>query len=119
MQTLEYQAAEGYRLYRGRCKELCDAACEDDPTLKLVRGHYYCPMWNRDEPHWWTVRPDGTIHDPTREQFPSRGLGVYTPFDGIVSCAECGKEVTEEDASIEGNYAFCCYRCHGRFVGVF
>lgn len=119
MQTLEDRVAEGYRLYRGRCKELSEAACAEDTTLKLVRGHYYCPIWKRDEPHWWTVRQDGTIYDPTREQFPSRGLGVYTPFDGMVSCAECGKEVAEEDASFEGNYAFCCYHCHGRFVGVF
>lgn len=119
MQTMEDRAADGYRLYRGRCKELSEAACEEDPTLRLVRGHYYCPMWNRDEPHWWTVRQDGTIHDPTREQFPSRGLGVYTPFDGTVSCAECGKEVAEEEADLDGNYAFCSYRCHGRFVGVF
>ena len=119
MQTMEDRAAEGYRLYRGRCKELSEAACAEDPTLKLVRGHYYCPMWNRDEPHWWTVRPDGTIHDPTREQFPSRGLGAYTPFSGMVECAECGKEVAEDDADLDGNYAFCSHRCHGRFVGVF
>ena len=119
MQPITDRSAEGYRLYRGRCKELCNAACAEDPTLKLVRGHYYCPIWNSEEPHWWTVRKDGTIYDPTREQFPSRGQGVYTPFTGMVSCAECGKEVEEEDARIEGKYAFCSYRCHGLFVGVF
>jgi hypothetical protein len=108
-----------YLLYRGKCKELCESACSEDKTLNLVRGHYYCPIWNTEEPHWWTVRVDGTINDPTKNQFPSRGLGIYTPFDGIVLCAECGKEVAEEDASKEGNYAFCCVRCHGRFVGVF
>lgn len=119
MSLLEDQAAEGYRLYRGRCKELSDAACAADPTLRLVRGHYWCPMWNTEEPHWWTVRQDGSIYDPSREQFPSRGSGVYTEFNGLIPCAECGKEVREEDADIDGNYAFCSYRCHGRFVGVF
>lgn len=109
---------EGYKLFRGRCKELSEEACAADPSLTLVRGHYFCPMWNTEEPHWWTTRPDGTIHDPTREQFPSRGMGIYTPFNGMVECANCGKEIAEEEASVEGRYAFCCYRCHGRFVGV-
>jgi hypothetical protein len=112
-------AADGYRLYRGRCKELSEAACAADPTLKLVRGHYYCPIWNSEEPHWWTLRQDGTIHDPTREQFPSHGCGEYTPFDGMVSCEECGKNIAEEDAIIESNYAFCSGRCYGKCVGVF
>ena len=119
MQTLEDKAAEGYREFRGKCRELCEAACAADQTLTVVRGHYWCPMWNTFEAHWWTVRQDGTIHDPTKDQFPSRGLGTYEPFSGNVECAECGKEVAEEDADIEGNYAFCSYRCHGRFVGVF
>lgn len=103
---------------RGRCREMSEAACKKDPTLTLVRGHYYCPVWNVDEQHWWTVRPDGSIYDPTRQQFPSCGYGTYTPFNGKVSCAQCGKETTEEKARIEGRYAFCSYECHGRFVGV-
>lgn len=110
---------EGYRRYRGRCKELSEAAVAADPTLRLVRGHYWCPVWNTTEPHWWCARPDGAIHDPTREQFPSKGLGVYEPFNGMVECAECGREVPEADASFGSRYAFCSDRCHGRFVGVF
>lgn len=112
-------AEEGYKIYRGRCKEFSEAACAADPTLTLVRGHYYCPMWNSEEAHWWTVRQDGSIHDPTKDQFPSKGLGVYTPFSGTVLCDNCGKEVKEEDAVIGGNYAFCSDRCYGHFVGVY
>ena len=108
-----------YEKYRGKCKEMCDALCATDPSLTLVRGHYFCPIWNRDEPHWWTVTPQGVIVDPTKDQFPSRGLGVYTPFDGLIACSNCGKQVKEEDADIDGNYAFCSYNCHGQFVGVF
>jgi len=112
-------SASGYSLYRGRCKELSEAACAADPTLTLVRGHYFCPIWNRKEPHWWTVRLDGTIHDPSRDQFPSKGLGIYTPFDGQVACSECGKKMPEGDvARFEANYAFCSGECYGRFVGV-
>ena len=107
-----------YKTFRGKCKELSEAACAEDPTLTLVRGHYFCPLWNTDEPHWWTVRQDGSIYDPSKLQFPSAGNGIYTPFNGVVCCSECGKEGTEETMSFESNYAFCSYRCHGRFVGV-
>ncbi len=110
---------EGYKRYRGQCHRLAVKACELDPTLTLVRGHYWCPFWNTEEPHWWTQRQGGTVYDPARLQFPSRGSGEYTPFNGMVSCAECGKEVAEENADIDGNYAFCSHICHGRFVGVY
>jgi hypothetical protein len=113
------EQAQNYKLYRGKCKEFCEEAIANDPTLTLVRGHYFCPFWGQDEPHWWTVRSNGEIYDPTRLQFPSKGNGIYTPFDGICECANCGKEVLEEDAKFDGNYAFCSYRCNGEFVGVF
>ena len=108
-----------YLKYRGKCKEMSEAAVAADPTLTIVRGHYYCPVWNTEEQHWWCVREDGTIYDPTAKQFGSKGLGIYTPFDGTITCDECGKQVKEEEASIEGRFAFCSYRCHGRFVGIF
>lgn len=107
-----------YARFRGRCKELAEAACAADPTLTLVRGHYFCPVWNSDEQHWWTVREDGTVYDPSKEQFPSKGLGVYTPFSGMVICAECGTEIPEEKAMGEGSYGFCSTRCWRRCVGV-
>lgn len=107
-----------YLQFRGKCKELSEAEVAADPSLRLVRGHYYCPIWNTEEPHWWCARPDGTILDPSARQFPSKGLGTYTEFNGLVSCANCSKEVPEEDASIEGNYAFCSGACHMRFVGL-
>ena len=110
---------DNYTKYRGKCKEFCEEAIKNDPSLTLVRGHYYCPIWNSDEPHWWTVKEDGTIFDPTKLQFASSGLGIYTPFNGMVTCAECGIEIPEEEADIDGNYCFCSYKCHGRFVGIF
>jgi len=110
---------DNYWRFRGRCKELSEAAVSEDPTLTLVRGHYYCPIWNSDEAHWWTVRPDGSIFDPTALQFPSAGHGIYTPFDGIVTCSECGRELPEAEAHFDSNYVFCSNACHGRFVGVY
>ena len=97
---------------------MSEAALLAAPTLTLVRGHYYCPVWNIEEPHWWCVKPDGTIVDPTALQFGSKGLGIYTPFDGIVPCSECGKPMSDEEAIFASNYAFCSNRCYGRFVGL-
>lgn len=107
-----------YLKYRGKCKEMSEELVAKDPTLTLVRGHYLCPFWG-EQPHWWTEKTDGTIVDPTKLQFPSKGLGEYIPFNGMVICAECGKEIHESKADFASNYAFCSYTCHGRFVGVF
>lgn len=116
--TQETEQQTDYARYRGKCKEYCEKAVQDDPTLRLVRGWYHCPMWGK-QAHWWTVKPDGSIFDPTVKQFPTAGFGAdYEEFDGRVECAECGKEIPEEEASFESNYAFCSYLCHGRFVGV-
>lgn len=117
MSATEEQQAADYLRYRGKCREFCDAAIAADSSLTLVRGYYICPFWGKQE-HWWTVRVDGTIHDPTAAQFPSRGHGDYEPFDGTVECAECGKSMPEADASFHGNYAFCSCLCQCRFVGI-
>lgn len=109
-----------YLKYRGRCRELAEQACREDKTLTLVKGYYYCPVWNSMEEHWWAVGKDGQIHDPTKGQFPSRGTGEYFPWDGHYECAECGRSLTEQEVhSAEGRYCFCSHVCHGRFVGVF
>lgn len=107
-----------YLTYRGKCKPMSEAAVAADPTLTLVRGYYHCAFWG-EQPHWWCKRADGTIVDPTKDQFPSKGTGHYVEFDGNIECSNCGKSMKEEDADIEGRYAFCSYECHGQFVGVF
>jgi len=112
------QGESDYAKYRGKCRQYSEQAVKDDPTLTLVRGYYYCPVWHVREPHWWTVRPDGTIHDPTRKQYPSAGAGVYEPFDGYFECEECGKRVLEEEGQVAGSYFVCSDTCYGRLVGV-
>lgn len=105
-----------YQKYRGKCKEMSEALVRADPSLVLVRG-YYCPFWG-EQPHWWCKRSEGSIVDPTKDQFPSRGAGTYVEFDGNVECSNCGKQMKEEEASFESNYCFCSYECYGQFVGV-
>lgn len=107
-----------YSKYRGKCKEMCEEAIRDNPELTIVRGHYFCPIWNSDEQHWWTVRLDGSIYDPTAKQFPSKGAGIYTEFDGIVTCEECGKTLPEEQAKFQGKYPVCSTKCGLRLVGL-
>jgi hypothetical protein len=111
------EAESNYAKYRGKCKGASESAVKEAPSLTLVRGHYICPFWG-SQPHWWTVRPDGSVYDPTALQFPSAGTGEYIPFDGIVTCSECSKRLPEEEATIQGNYCFCSGTCYGKFVGV-
>ena len=111
-------AMNDYQKYRGKCKEMAEAACKDDASLRLVRGYYFCPMWGQ-QPHWWCERTDGSVVDPSAKQFPSKGIGDYIEFDGNVDCANCGKTMREDSVPYaEGRYAFCSYCCYGQFIGV-
>ena len=107
-----------YMKYRGKCKEFCEEILNKNPSLKLVRGHYYCPIWNTNEPHWWLKDKDGNIIDPTAKQFGSKGAGEYVEFNGLVNCSECNKEMQEHEASYESNYIFCSTKCQMIFVGL-
>ncbi len=113
----EQQIADDYLKYAGTCKEYVDALCAERPELIPVRGYYYDAYHGQRE-HWWAKTPDGEIVDPTAAQFTSNGNGIYEEFNGMVECAECGKEMAEEDAGYHGNYAFCSTSCLCRFVGV-
>lgn len=106
-----------YLTYRGRCKELAEEACKADPSLRLVRGWYFCPVWGQ-QAHWWAVRENGEIVDPSVRQFPTKGVGAeYVEFDGMVSCEHCGQEVKEEDAYQVEHHVYCSDRCYGRDIG--
>ena len=108
-----------YERYRGKCKEMSEELIKNNPLLTLVRGHYECPFWGSQQ-HWWVKDQEGNIIDPTVNQFPSKGIGAeYIEFNGILSCTECGKEIPEEQADIDGSHAFCSQQCYGRCVGCF
>ena len=106
-----------YQKYRGKCKEYVEKAIKEDSSLTAVRGYYDCPLLGRQQ-HWWCVDLKGNIIDPTAKQFLSKGLGEYIPFDGNITCDQCGKVVSESEAHFNGNYAFCSYSCAMRFVGL-
>ena len=106
-----------YDKYRGKCKEYVDQAVKADPTLTAVRGYYICWSWGKQQ-HWWCVRSDGSIYDPTVGQFPKPHIGDYEPFDGTVECSECGRKVLEEEATFHSSYAFCSLGCNMRFIGL-
>lgn len=107
-----------YHKYAGTCKEACETLLLTRPELRLVRGHYHCPMWGARE-HWWLQDGEGAIVDPTVEQFPTLGAGAeYVEFDGNCSCEQCGTSVKEEKAVFHGSYAFCSDACILRCVGL-
>jgi hypothetical protein len=113
------ETMEDYQKYRGKCKEYVDKLVAENPKLVAVRGYYHCPIWGK-QAHWWCKDEEGNIIDPTVKQFPTKGVcASYEEYNGMVECAECGKVLREEEARFESNYAFCSYRCHGKFVGVF
>ena len=112
---------DNYLKYRGKCLEICQEMAITNPSLTLIRGYYYCPFWGKQQ-HWWLKKENGEILDPTVKQFPSHNIAdasFYEEFDGVIHCAECGKEWKEEEAYFYGNYAFCPdTRCAMSFVGL-
>ena len=85
-------------------------------TLEALFGSLV-EQWG-PQAHWWCVKPDGTIVDPSVNQFPRPHVGEYVEFDGFCECEECGKRVAEADAVIVSNYAFCSTQHAARFVGL-
>lgn len=93
----------------GKCAEVTLEMERVFPELLRVRGHYYCPLWG-DREHWWLVDFEGNVVDPTASQFPSRGFGVYTPWEEdspepTGKCYNCG------DYCYEGELT-CSERCN-------
>lgn len=106
---------DDYIKYRGKCREMSEALCQDDDSLTLVRGHYYCPVWGK-QPHWWCKTSDGQIIDPTARQFPSKGAGEYVEFDGMLECEHCGASIAEDDAIMADHHVYCSGACYMRDV---
>ena len=106
-----------YLDFRGKCKELAEEAVRSDPSLRLVRGFYHCPMWGK-QAHWWAQKADGTIVDPSVKQFPTQGAGAeYEEFDGNIECEFCQKSVPENEAYRYAQHVYCSYECFGHDVG--
>jgi len=47
------------------------------PGLRQAYGNYYCFVWG-ERGHFWCVDLEKYIVDPTSQQFPSRGRGLYS-----------------------------------------
>lgn len=105
---------DNYLKHRGKCKQYCEEALLADSSLKIVRGYYYDSFWGK-QPHFWIVREDGSIYDPTKLQFPDQN-GFYEESNGIFNCGHCGANVKEEVGYIVGNYIYCDYTCYGRDI---
>jgi len=80
----------------GKCHAACKAMLREFPSLTMVRGHVHCfrqGIRERGFPHWWMTDADGSIIDPTDNQFDN--VIAYEPHDegapeptGL--CPNCG-----------------------------
>lgn len=105
-----------YIKFRGKCRELSERYVDLHPDHQIVKGWYHCPIWGK-QPHWWTQNIfTGKIHDPSVKQFPSKGLGEYEEYMGILECEYCGKKVSEDEAYFVDQHIYCCYEHYGRDV---
>lgn len=106
-----------YLEFRGKCKELSEALIKEDPTLRLVRGYYHCPVWGK-QAHWWCCDQNGKILDPSVKQFPTQGaIATYEEYDGNIECEYCNKVVPEEEAYWVEHHAYCSGECYMHDVG--
>lgn len=88
---------------RGQCDIATREMVAKFPELKRVGGFVY-PPWGREQ-HWWCLAPDGTILDPTREQYPGwcdlgyEAIDLSNPEEAkrvpTGRCMDCGGDVYE------------------------
>jgi len=83
-----------------------------DPSLLLRVGYYRCTEDGLTYAHWWCEDVSGKVHDPTADQFLSKGSGEYRWI--IPGCEICGNDVDVQS----GTTAVCSGRCHAAMVGV-
>ena len=86
---------------RGRCSRATAEMIEAFPELRRACGFAHV-SWGRDQ-HWWCVAPDGSIVDPTVNQFGQLGVLQYEELDPndtatrarvpSGTCMDCGGDV--------------------------
>lgn len=101
-----YVARQKNRFVRGKCAEATTEMVAAFPELRRAAGFAHV-TWGRDQ-HWWCVAPDGTIVDPTKEQFEFGVVLQYEELDlddpetrsrvptGV--CPNCGDECYNGDS---------------------
>jgi hypothetical protein len=104
----------------GQCASAVIQMQQAFPELRIVKGHYYCPIWGK-RAHWWCKDPEEHIADPTASQFPSFGIGEYEEANPktlveVSVCYQCGKPIRKTLAEIENNPlfiipTFCSSKC--------
>lgn len=101
-----YQTPESAKL---NCMEATESMAAAFPELRRVRGHAMVGL--HDRPHWWLVKTDGEIVDPTAHQWgvqPSSYCEI--PLDAEEphgKCYECGVELYRS----RGAQSYFCENC--------
>ena len=80
----------------GKCHQAARIMQEAFPELRIVVGYVTAGSWGERD-HAWLVAPDGSIVDPTAQQF-QQGVSDYQewkPGDpvNVGPCANCGEDI--------------------------
>jgi hypothetical protein len=102
----------------GNCKEAVTKMKEAFPELTVTNGFVFDAMWG-DRAHWWLKTEDGSIVDPTFNQFPA--FVEYTEIDDnhparnypLARCHECGDQYYETP-ELKG--VMHTKACEGRYI---
>jgi hypothetical protein len=96
-EALRSELIQKHRSSHGSCGHFTKIFAERFKELTRVPGFYFAPGGKSSHgEHWWLTDPKGNIVDPTADQFPSQGNGVYVAYDPKVHkvakgrCPGCG-----------------------------
>jgi len=91
----EWIASYPHKNRVGACGGATKEMCKEFPELKRVPG-FVSTIHGLME-HWWCVAPDGSIVDPTKDQFKGGVLSYQEVGDSdsvrLGKCMNCGAEI--------------------------
>ena len=107
----------------GACREVTEKMLEAFPHLKRVKGLYHC-VFIGERTHWWLVDTDGSVVDPTRMQFPSKGACTYEELSEeeikyrvpIGKCMECGSMIFQPRDGSYQDSTICSEECGNAYA---
>lgn len=114
------------KVLRGFCHSISQEMVAEFPELRLAKG-YFEDDYGAKRSHWWCIAPDGTIVDPTIDQFESNfkiTASRYEEYDElkhgplpIGKCYNCGSYIyADEQDDNYSSISFCEQKCESDYL---